>query len=150
MVVANASSPSLLEGETVIWEGRPSWRAWPGLTILGFALLPILVGLFILATLELRKRSAVWKITNRRIEIERGWLSRHVDTIELWRVKDVEFRQQIFDRLASASSILITSHDPGIPALEIRGLPGDRSVYDQLMTGVMQARQQRGVMNLNQ
>ncbi len=33
--------------------------------------------------------------------------------------------------------------------MEIRGIPGDRSVYDRLMTAVMQARNQRGVVNFN-
>jgi hypothetical protein len=28
-------------------------------------------------------------------------------------------------------------------------LPADRAIYDRLMTAVMQARQQRGVLNVN-
>lgn len=145
----NAPSESLLQGEVVVFQGRPDWRAWPGLTIAGFVLAPVLVGLVILVVLAIRKRSIAFKITNRRIEIQHGWLSRQIDTVELWRVKDLEFRQNLLDRLAGASRIVVIAHDDRSPVLELRGLPPDRSVYDQLMRGVMEARQLRGVMNLN-
>jgi hypothetical protein len=46
-------------------------------------------------------------------------------------------------------SVLVTAHDQTTPAVEVRGLPGSRDVYDRLMAAVMNARQQRGVMNLN-
>ena len=142
-------SESLLPGEIVVFEGRPNWRAWPGLTIAGIALAPVVVGLVILLVLAIRKRSIAFKVTNRRIEIQHGWLSRQIDTVELWRVKDLEFRQDLLERLAGASRIVVTAHDDHSPVLELRGMPPDRSVYDQLMRGVMEARQLRGVLNVN-
>ena len=135
--------------EDVLWEGSPTWRAWGGRWIAGWVLLPVIIGVFLLVTVWIRTRSHRFKLTSRRIEIESGFLARQVDTLELWRVRDVEFRQSVIDRLLGVSSIFITAHDGSFPALEIRGVPGDRSIYDRLMTAVMQARQQRGVMNLN-
>jgi uncharacterized membrane protein YdbT with pleckstrin-like domain len=135
--------------EDIIWEGRPTWRAWSGRWIAGWILLPVLVGIYLLVSVWIRTRSRRWKLTSRRIEIESGLFSKRVDTIELWRVRDVEFYQSLFDRMSGVSNINVTAHDGGIPALDIRGLPADRSIYDRLMNAVMQARQQRGVMNLN-
>jgi len=135
--------------EALIWEGRPTWRAWAARWITGWILLPVLLGLFLLVPVWLRIRSHRWKLTNRRIEIETGLLSTRIDTIELWRIRDVEYRQSLMDRLTGVSCIGITAHDGTIPAMEIRGLPADRTIYDRLMSAVMQARQQRGVMNLN-
>jgi uncharacterized membrane protein YdbT with pleckstrin-like domain len=135
--------------EEVIWEGRPTWRAWALKWIAGWLLLPLLVGVVLLLSVWVRTRSTRWKLTSRRIEIETGWLSKRVDTLELWRVRDVEFRQSLMDRIVGVSSLSVTAHDGSSPALEVRGAPGDREVYDRLMTAVMQARQQRGVMNLN-
>ena len=143
-----AAGEPLLQ-EDVIWEGRPTWRAWAGKWIAGWALLPVLVGAFFLLSVWIRTRSARWKLTSRRIEIESGFFTKRIDTLELWRVRDVELRQSLFDRLVGVSSLFVTAHDPGSPVLEVRGVPGDRSIYDRLMTAVMQARQQRGVMNLN-
>jgi membrane protein YdbS with pleckstrin-like domain len=138
-----------LPDEELIWEGHPTWKAWAGKWIAGWALLPLVVGLFLLATVWMRTRSQRWKLTSKRIEIERGLFGKRVDTLELWRVRDVELRQSALDRFLGVSSILVTAHDGSYPALEIRGVPGDRTIYDRLMTAVMQARQQRGVMNLN-
>ncbi|MGH7435145.1 MAG: PH domain-containing protein [Polyangiaceae bacterium] len=117
--------------------------------ILGWVLLPVLVGAFVLASIWTKTRSKRWKLTTRRIEIETGLLSRKVDTLELWRVRDVEYSQSVTERLAGISSLKITAHDQGTPVIEVRCFPGDRAVYDRLMVAVMQARQQRGVMNLN-
>jgi uncharacterized membrane protein YdbT with pleckstrin-like domain len=135
--------------EEVIWEGRPTWRAWPGKWIAGWALLPLLVGAFLLLTVWTRTKSSRWKLTSRRIEIETGLLAKKIDTLELWRVRDVELRQSLLDRLVGVSSLYVTAHDGGSPVLEVRGVPGDRAIYDRLMAAVMEARQQRGVMNLN-
>jgi uncharacterized membrane protein YdbT with pleckstrin-like domain len=135
--------------EDVIWEGRPTWKAWPLRWILGWLLLPVLVGAILLVSVWMRTRSTRWKLTSRRIETERGFLSKRVDTLELWRVRDVEFRQSLMDRIAGVSSLFVTAHDGSLPVLEVRGAPGDRSIYDRLMASVMQARQQRGVMNIN-
>jgi uncharacterized membrane protein YdbT with pleckstrin-like domain len=135
--------------EEVIWQGTPTWRAWSSQWILGWVLLPVLVGLYLLISVWVRTRSRRWKLTSRRIEVESGFLSKKIDTIELWKVRDVEFRQSVGDRMMGVASIGVTAHDGSFPALDIRGLPADRAIYDKLMTAVMQARQQRGVMNLN-
>jgi uncharacterized membrane protein YdbT with pleckstrin-like domain len=135
--------------EDVIWEGHPTWKAWPLRWVLGWVLLPVLVGGILLLSVWMRTRSTRWKLTSRRIETERGLLSKRVDTLELWRVRDVEFRQSFMDRIAGVSSLVVTAHDGSLPVLEVRGAPGDRSIYDRLMSSVMQARQQRGVMNIN-
>jgi uncharacterized membrane protein YdbT with pleckstrin-like domain len=136
--------------EDVIWEGSPTWRAWALKWIAGWVLLPLLVGLFLLASVWIQTRSTRWKVTSRRIETETGFLSKKVDTLELWRIRDVEFRQSLMDRLFGVSSLFVTAQDSASPAIQIRGAPGHRAVYDRLMSAVMLARQQRGVMNINQ
>ena len=69
--------------------------------------------------------------------------------MELWRVRDVEFTQSLVDRIMGVACLTVTAHDGSSPVLQIRGVPGDRAVYDRLMSALMLARQQRGVMNLN-
>ncbi len=134
--------------EEVIWEGRPTWKAWAGTWIVGWVLLPTIIGGVLLLSVWFKMLSKRWKLTSRRIEMESGLLAKRVDTLELWRIRDVEFRQSLMDRLAGVSTVFITAHDAGTPVLEIRGLPADRAIYDRLMNAVMQARQQRGVLNV--
>jgi membrane protein YdbS with pleckstrin-like domain len=136
-------------GETTIWEGRPGWRAWALGWIGGWVLLPVAVGAVMLISVWLRTKSKRWKVTSRRIETETGWISRRVDTLELWRVRDIEFRQSLMDRLVGVARIVVTAHDGALPVFEICGVPGDRAIYDRLMAAVMDARQQRGILNLN-
>lgn len=139
----------MLEGEQIIWEGRPDWRVWPWLTILGWVLAPVLVGLVILAVLAVRKRSTFWRITSRRIESELGWTSRKVETLELWKIRDVDFAQSSFQRMLGVGTLVINSHDDKDPTLVVEGVPGNRDAYEKVMNAVMVARQQRGVLNLN-
>lgn len=139
----------LSTSEDVIWEGHPTWRAWPGIWIAGWVLLPLVVGAFLLLSVWTRTRTHRWKVTSRRIEVETGFFSKRVDTIELWKIRDVELRQSVLERVMGVSTIALTAHDGAFPALDLRGLPADRTIYDRLMNAVMQARQQRGVMNLN-
>lgn len=139
----------MLDGEQIIWEGRPDWRVWPGLTILGWILTPVLVGIVILIVLGIRKRSTFWRITSRRIESELGWMSRKVETLEMWKIRDVEFSQSTFQRMLNVGTLKITSHDDKEPTLFVEGVPGNRDAYEKVMNAVMAARQQRGVLNLN-
>lgn len=136
--------------EQVIWQGGASWRAWAGTWILGWVLLPLLIGAFLLMSVWMKTKGVRWKVTSRRIEREAGVLSKRVDAIELWRIRDVEYRQSILDRIFGVSSLVVTAQDGALPFLEIRGMPASRGVYDELMSAVMTARQQRGVMNVNQ
>jgi uncharacterized membrane protein YdbT with pleckstrin-like domain len=135
--------------EDLIWEGRPTWKAWALSWIAGWVLLPLVVGLFLLVPVWIRTRSTRWKLTSRRIETETGLLSKRVDTLELWRIRDIEFTQSLMDRIVGVACLSITAHDGSSPVLQVRGLPGDRAVYDRLMSALMVARQQRGIMNLN-
>jgi uncharacterized membrane protein YdbT with pleckstrin-like domain len=135
--------------EEILWQGGPTWRAWAVRWIAGWVLLPVLVGLFLLVPVWMRTRSKRWKLTSKRVEVESGLLSKRIDTLELWRIRDIEFRQSLVDRMAGVSSIVITAHDPAQPVIEVRCSPGDRAVYDRLMSALMIARQQRGVMNLS-
>src|SRR5260370_6892318 len=112
-------NPSAAFEEDMRWEGRPTGRAWTAKWIAGWVVLRLVVGIFLLLSVWIRTRSTRWKVTSRRIEIETGFLSKRVDTLELWRVRDVEFRQSLVDRMAGVSSLWITAHDSNLPMLEI-------------------------------
>src|SRR5215472_7846973 len=134
----------MADDEEVFWEGYATWRAWATQWIFGWILVPVLIGLFMVIPVWVRIRSTRWKLTSRRIEVERGLFNKRIDALELWRVRDVELRQSLMDRMVGVSSLLVTAHDDSQALLEVRGVPGGRAVYDRLMTAVMNARQQRG------
>ena len=112
-------------GEQVIFEGHPSWRAILGFYIKGIAMVALAVLLVVLygSTIGddvsngaiaivlivgsalvvliglLRRLSTDYMITNRRLYIKHGIVSRDVQETKIERVQDVNYRQSVYQRL---------------------------------------------------
>jgi len=118
-------SLNLSPGEQVIFEGHPSWRA-----ILGFYLKGILVAvvigviaklfdasnatvfLIVLVIVALTvligfiKRVATrYTITNRRLNIKRGIISREIQETRLERVQNVNYQQSVYQRIMQIGDV---------------------------------------------
>lgn len=111
-------------GEVVIFEGRPSWRS-----ILGFYLLGLIavaaafvigmlaadagigvaagavVLLVVLAWGYLKRFHTRYAITNRRLHIKRGILSRDIEETRLDRVQDVHVKQGLGQRILGVGTV---------------------------------------------
>jgi uncharacterized membrane protein YdbT with pleckstrin-like domain len=109
---------NLSEGETIIFQGHPSWRA-----ILGFYLKGILVAivlgiiaklvssttsvfvvvLVVLAVTLLigfiKRWATTYSITSRRLNIKRGIISREIQETRLERVQNVNYNQSVYQRV---------------------------------------------------
>ena len=116
---------NLSPGERVIFQGHPSWRA-----ILGFYLKGVLVAavagliaklvgasafdvfLIVLAVIAvtvlagfLKRVATVYTITDRRLNIKRGIVSREVQETRLERVQNVNYRQSIYQRVMQIGDV---------------------------------------------
>jgi uncharacterized membrane protein YdbT with pleckstrin-like domain len=119
-----AVSLNLHPGEQVIFEGHPSWRAILGFylkgvlvaVVLGFianliwgggtAFLVILVILALTVLIGFVKRVATtYTITNRRLNIKRGIISKEVQETRLERVQNVNYRQSVYQRLMQIGDV---------------------------------------------
>ncbi|NUQ76706.1 MAG: PH domain-containing protein [Polyangiaceae bacterium] len=134
-----------LASQTIIFEGTPSWKAWFWSYIAAGVLSLVVVGLVWLLVLELRRKGMRYKLTGRTIDLESGIFSRHIDTVQLWRVQDIDFRQSFIDRVFNVATIHITTTDRSTPELNLRGLPASREVFEKLKDAADLARQQRVV-----
>ena len=111
-------SINLNPGERVIFQGHPSWRAILGFYLKGVvvavilgviaklvwdngtAFLVILVVLAITILVGFVKRVATtYTITDRRLNIKRGIISREIQETRLERVQNVNYRQSVYQRL---------------------------------------------------
>jgi membrane protein YdbS with pleckstrin-like domain len=108
----------------------------------------LLAGLVLLATTELRRRGTLYRITSRTLDVESGLLSKKIDTVQLWRVRDVEFEQSLLERLLGVARIKVVAHDSTDPTLILRGLPDSRVVFEQIKTAIENARQGRGILGV--
>ena len=78
-------------------------------------LLAIAVGLFVLMSPWIKTKTVRYRITNYRIDFERGLLSRSIDTIELWHVEDLKLHQSFLQRLLDVGQIAIISAEESEP-----------------------------------
>ncbi len=160
--------------EQVYYEGSPQLRGELGRSllwiVLGLAIIaaPILltvfaqmaipwwgyvaadgVGLVLLAVPWIRMKAISYRISNYRIDLERGLIGRTIDTLELWHIDDVGFRQSIWDRIVGVGNITVRSGDDTTPLLELRSLPHAKSLFDTLKQRVIAVKRQRGVIKMD-
>jgi uncharacterized membrane protein YdbT with pleckstrin-like domain len=114
----------LHQGETVLFEGRPSWRA-----ILGFYVVGVLVvaaigavvglidsaatggGVFVVGVALvvlvgwLRRLGTRYAITTERLWIQRGLIARHTQETRLTRVQNVNTDQSAFQRMLGIGTV---------------------------------------------
>jgi uncharacterized membrane protein YdbT with pleckstrin-like domain len=119
-----AVSLNLSAGEQVLFEGHPSWRAILGFYLKGVvvaivlgvvakllggdgtAFLVILVVIVLTVAIGFVKRVATtYTITNRRLNIKRGIVSREIQETRLERVQNVNFRQSVYQRLMQIGDV---------------------------------------------
>jgi Bacterial PH domain len=163
------------DAEEVYFEGSPPWRGlgahmllWPlsGLVFLAmpFVLratgavssLPlwfwaacIVVGLILPTIPALIAKTLRYRITNYRIDFERGLISKDIDTLELWHVEDLHFHQSLLDRIMGVGTIHITARDETVPELFIRGVPNPRPLFETLKQRVIAVKRARGVIKVD-
>lgn len=89
-----------------------------------------------------------YHVTSDRIEIERGWISRRIDNLDMFRVKDVRVAIGIFDRIIGIGTVIIISTDSTDRELRLAGIAGSRNLYNQLKNVSLQADKRRGVVHV--
>jgi len=90
-----------------------------------------------------------FKISNYRIDVERGLLSKRIDTLELWHVEDIRMQQSILERIMGVGTVTIFSNDDTTPQLPMRGLPHPRQLFETLKQRVIAVKRQRGVIKVD-
>lgn len=116
--------------------------------------LAILAGLFVMGALvlgvwtELQRRSTRYRISTRRIDVESGILTTRIDTLELWRVRDLEFSQSIGEKLLGIGRIVVLTHEEKSSKLLLIGLYDSRKLFEELKTAVEVARQSRNIVGI--
>lgn len=164
-------------GNVVLFDGHPSWRAWfwrvvfsvflvfvgfvatiyilyafrddPNVTWYTLAAATVVVGsVGYFLFLHFDRRSTQIRISNNTIDIESGIFGRTIESLQLWRIRDIDFEQTFTERLLGIARIRILSHDQRQPNLVLRGLPGSRELFDKIRDQIAIARQARNVVGV--
>jgi membrane protein YdbS with pleckstrin-like domain len=156
----------------LLYSGSPSWRAYLGHYVLGvlaalvvpvimnaiavrmevatssrilMILIPLGIAAIYFAGLTLYRNSIRFRVTSSNVESEHGILSKKIDVLELWRCRDIRFKQTLIDRMLGIAHIEIFTADVTTPNLEMRGLPASRHLFEQIRDAIEIQRHSKNV-----
>jgi hypothetical protein len=110
-------------GERVLWTGRPR------------------VPLSWIAALTTR-----YKLTNERLMITRGFISKRIEEIELYRVNDVAMKQSIMERMFGLGDVRLETTDATTPESQVNDVHNPERVKDLIRQAARTERQRRRVL----
>ena len=84
-------------------------------------------------------------VTNERIKIIHGLLSRRVENYELVRMQDIDFKQNVGERMMGIGDIFIQGHDASDPKITLRDIRDPEGVYELLRRAWMESRKRHGL-----
>lgn len=84
-------------------------------------------------------------LTNERLKIVKGLLSRDVENFELIRVQDIDMSQDVSDRILGIGDIEIKGEDPSNPEVVLRNVSDPEDVYETLRRAWLEARKRHGL-----
>jgi len=118
-------APKLQPGERVLYEGHPSWRSILDFYVKGILLTAVICAIFQFITDEtgtttiiavvgvsvtilvgfIKRVATSYTITDRRLHIKRGIVSRTIQETRLERVQNVNYRQGVLQRLLQIGDV---------------------------------------------
>ncbi|HME87827.1 MAG TPA: PH domain-containing protein [Chthoniobacterales bacterium] len=118
-------------------------------TLSPYILILMAVPICIAGMRYLQTKSKVYELTTERLKITEGVLGKVTDTLELYRVKDLETRQPFLYRLAHLENIQLDTSDAETPVVLINAIPSSVRFADKIRNQVETIRQQKGVREID-
>lgn len=131
--------------EQEIWSGTPSqWsNFWP------FASCLLIIGIPWAIFRYLNTRTSQYTLTNQRLKMDTGILSKTTHTMELYRIKDLSLQRSFFQRLFGLGSIHLNTSDETTPFIMLGNLNDPGPLYESIRANVERVRRSRRVTELD-
>jgi uncharacterized membrane protein YdbT with pleckstrin-like domain len=110
---------------------------------------PAIVPIFIALTHFLQTKNKVYELTSERLKITEGVFNKVTDTLELYRVKDLETRQPFWARAFGVENIQLNTADASTPFVLIEAVPQKLALGDKIRNAVENVRMQKRVRQLD-
>jgi uncharacterized membrane protein YdbT with pleckstrin-like domain len=127
-----ARREAMVEGEVVIWEGRPSPAKDMGFHMLCLVLAPLVVPLGLMARRYLDTRFHHYGITSERLRVTTGILTKDMRELELYRVQETSIHQPFYLRVFGLADVVVTVADPDKTAIVIHAVPRATELRESL------------------
>lgn len=108
--------------EETLWEGRPGWITSPT-----------------------KAFTTRYKVTNRRLVIQRGFIGRETDETDIFRFSDVGVNQGVFQRLTGRGNVELSGSDASTPRLELHNIGDPDRVKDLIRDAAHEERDRRRI-----
>jgi membrane protein YdbS with pleckstrin-like domain len=88
-------------------------------------------------------RSTLYTITNQRVMIEKGLLTKSLSEIDLRYIDDTQFFQGVIDRLLGVGNVTIVSSDKTTPVYVLQGVRDPRNLREMIRSNSYQVSQRQ-------
>jgi uncharacterized membrane protein YdbT with pleckstrin-like domain len=100
-------------------------------------------------TRYLKTKYRVFELTNERFKITDGIFNKVTQTLELYRVKDIEVLQPFWYRMVGLENIKVSTSDLSSPLIIIDGIPQSVGLADKMRSHVETMRMQKRVREID-
>ena len=114
-----------------------------------YILTPAIVPIFIALARFLQTKNKVYELTTERLKITQGVFNKVTDSLELYRVKDLETHQPFWERAFGIENVQINTTDVSTPFVLIDAIPQKIGLGDKIRNAVENVRMQKGVRELD-
>jgi uncharacterized membrane protein YdbT with pleckstrin-like domain len=135
--------------EQTVWRGASSQWKNLGVFILCGLFCWLIVPIFIALSRYLQTKNKIYELTTERLKITEGIFSKVTDTLELYRVKDLETRQPFLYRMFGVENVQMNTSDTSSPFIFIEAIPSAVSLGDKIRNQVEAIRAQKGVREID-
>ena len=114
-----------------------------------FILCVLAVPIFMALARYLQTKNKIYELTSERIKISEGVFSRVTETLELYRVKDLETQQPFLYRLVGIENVQLNTSDASSPSVFVNAVPTAAGLGDKIRNHVEAIRAQKGVREID-
>ena len=149
LVLSSATVKAFPMAEEIVWRGTSSqWKNF-GVFVLCALFCWLIAPIFIAVARYLQTKNKIYELTTERLKISEGIFSKITDTLELYRVKDIETRQPFFYRMVGVENVQMNTSDTSSPFVFIEAIPSTVALADKIRNQVETIRTQKGVREID-
>jgi uncharacterized membrane protein YdbT with pleckstrin-like domain len=134
-----------MNDERIEWQGRPSqWR-----NLWWFVACVLLVPIPWAFWRWLETRNTTYTLTDQRLKTTRGVFTRTTEDLELYRVRDTRFEQDLAERLLGLGQVVLFTTDETSPEIRMTFIKDAEAVREKIRTLVEARRDAKRVRYLD-
>ena len=124
-----------MSDERIEWTGHPS--QWKNLGWFALCLLLIPIPLAVWKWLE--TRNTIYTLSDQRLKFTRGIFTKTTEDLELYRVRDTKYEQNLFERMVGLGKIEVFTTDETSPTIKLAYIE-DAEVVREKIRALVEAR----------